>query len=544
MPRRKRPEGSRAPNNTSTVYKGADGYWHGRVTVGVLDDGRPDRPHVMSKDEAVVRRKVRELETARDAGDVRSSGRGMTLEQWLTHWLENIVSVSVRPKTAARYRTDVVEYLIPGLGAHRLSGSRRKLEPEHIEKLYAKLRDRKPPLSPSTIHHVHATLRTSLNEAVRRGKLARNPALIAKAPQLVEPEIVPLTIEEARRILDTATNRRNGVRFALALAVGLRQGEAIGLKWPDLNAKAGTLTIRRALQRQTWRHGCADPHACGAKYHKTRPCRDGCKAHKQACPPPCTQDCAEHARHCPQRQAGGLVEVETKSRAGRRVISVPTPLVEWLSRHRTVQEAERQAAADGWQDGGWVFAEPNGKPVDPRRDYQEWRDLLTAAGVRPARLHDARHTAATMLLVLKVPVRAVMDVMGWSEASMASRYMHVPDELKQEIAGQVAGLLWSTPVGPPASADTPTRLTDDQRAAIRLISSALPAYWQRRFLELLDEGDEGPAGLAVPALMVQLILGTTRALRHPVVPWLGLFRPSWATAPAAIAALISAAYEW
>lgn len=356
---------------------------------------------------------------------------------------------------------------------------------------------RKPPLSSSSIHHVHATLRTSLNEAVRRGHIAKNPVLIAKAPQLVEPEIVPLTVAEARCILDTACNRRNGVRFALALAVGLRQGEAIGLKWSDLDPQAGTLTIRRALQRGTWRHGCNDPHACGGKHHKVKPCREGCKAHKRTCPSPCTTDCTDHARHCPHRQAGGLIEVETKSRAGRRIVSVPAPLTEWLNRHREEQAAERAGQADGTaQDDGWMFAELNGKPIDPRRDYQEWRDLLSTAHVRPARLHDARHTAATMLLVLKVPVRAVMDVMGWSEASMASRYMHVPDELKREIAGQVAGLLWSSPAETRSDAER-TELTNDQRSAIRLISTALPPYWQRRLAELLDE--DGPSGAAVPA---------------------------------------------
>lgn len=176
------------------------------------------------------------------------------------------------------------------------------------------------------------------------------------------------------------------------------------------------------------------------------------KAHKQ----PCAPDCAEHARSCPDRRDGGLVEVETKSRAGRRVVSVPAPLIEWLGRHHDDQEAERSKAGDQWQGAGWMFAEPNGGPIDPRRDYQQWRDLLKAAGVQAARLHDARHTAATMLWCFKVPVRAVMDVMGWSEASMASRYMHVPDELKHEIAG----LLWSVPAEPVAG-DEPT---DDQRA--------------------------------------------------------------------------------
>lgn len=497
LPRKKRAEGTRAPNGTSTIYFGKDGYWHGRVTMGVGDDGKPDRRHVKRRDEGDAIRRVRELEAQRDNGKVQKPGRAWTLEKWLTHWLDNIITPSVRPKTAARYRTDVVEYLIPGLGAHRLSGP-RKLEPEHIEKLYAKLRERKPPLSPSSIYHVHATLRTSLNEALKRRRITENPVLIARPPQLVEPEIVPLKVEDARQILDVAGTRRNGVRFALALALGLRQGEAIGLKWSDLDTQASTITIRRALQRQTWQHGCDDPHACGAKRHKVKPCRPGCKLHTRACPPPCSPDCTEHARHCPQRRGGGLVETEVKSEAGRRIVSVPKPLLDWLGRHREEQHAERVTAANLWRDGGWMFAQPTGTPIDPRRDYQEWRDLLAAAAVRPARLHDARHTAATMLLVLKVPVRAVMDVLGWSDSKIANRYMHVPDELKHEIAGQVAGLLWSAPADA-STDDERVELTDDQRAAIRLIGSALPAYWQRRIAALLDDEDGGSAPVPVPA---------------------------------------------
>ncbi|MGH3754696.1 MAG: tyrosine-type recombinase/integrase [Pseudonocardiaceae bacterium] len=137
--------------------------------------------------------------------------------------------------------------------------------------------------------------------------------------------------------------------------------------------------------------------------------------------------------------------VEPKSRAGRRVVSLPPPLIPALIEHRNAQEDERRLAADLWRDDGWVFVQPNGKPTDPRADYSEWKELLTAAGVREARLHDARHTAATMLLVLGVTERAVMDIMGWSKIDMAQRYMHVPDELRQRIASQLGGLLWKAP---------------------------------------------------------------------------------------------------
>jgi integrase len=493
MPRKKRAEGTRAPNGASSIYLGADGKWHGRVTVGFRDDGRPDRRHIERKTEKEVIKAVRDLERDRSTGSVRIPGQSWTIEKWLKHWLEKIATPSIRRRASDRYRTDIKLYLVPGLGAHRIE----KLTPEHIETLYSNLRARKPALSSSTIYHVHATLRASLNEAVRRGHITKNPVLTARPPQLVEPEIVPLTVSEAQQILDIAGTRRNGVRFALALAMGLRQGEAIAIKWPDLDVQSGNLVIRRALQRQTWRHGCDDPRKCSAARHKVQPCRDDCTLHTRKCPPPCPPDCAGHARHCPQREAGGLVEVEPKSRAGRRIVSVPKPLLDWLIRHREHQAAEQQAAGSLWEESGWIFTQPNGRPLDPRADYQEWRDLLVAADVRAARLHDARHTAATMLLVLKVPVRAVMAVMGWSEASMATRYMHVPDELKTEIAGQVAGLLWAPPTEAPSGDGTPTALTEDQRAAIRLIASVLPPYWQRRISGLLDDG--GVEGVPLPA---------------------------------------------
>jgi integrase len=124
---------------------------------------------------------------------------------------------------------------------------------------------------------------------------------------------------------------------------------------------------------------------------------------------------------------------------------MPAPLAIALLAHKEQQDAERENAADLWQESGWVFAQPNGKATDPRADYAEWKALLNAADVREARLHDARHTAATILLVLNVANRAVMGVMGWSHVAMTTRYQHIPDELRQAIAKQLGGLLWEQP---------------------------------------------------------------------------------------------------
>jgi integrase len=433
---------TRASNGRSSIYQGADGHWHGRVTVGVKDDGTPDRRHTMSKDRQKVTTKVKEWERQRDAGKVRKPGRAWTVERWLEHWVENIAASTVRRTTMVGYRSSIYNHLIPGVGAHRLD----KLRPEHLEALYALLQ--KPQnqggkgLKAATVHLAHRTLRAALNEAVRRRHLVENPARIAKPPRVEEEEIVPFTVEEARRILTAAEHVRNGARYVIALTLGLRRGEALGLHWSDIDiqwrhgcgkndeCRAGlasecparqlhqaTMTVRRAVQQFVWQHGCAGNKLCGRKY----------------------------AASCPNRHSGGVVTTDVKSRAGRRTVGMPLQLAEALERHRERQAAERERAADLWREEGWVFTNRLGGPVHPTVDYECWKNLLKKAQVRPARLHDARHTAATMLLVLKVPLPAVMQIMGWSDASIANRYMHVPIEFLAAIADQVSGLVWADP---------------------------------------------------------------------------------------------------
>lgn len=135
-------------------------------------------------------------------------------------------------------------------------------------------------------------------------------------------------------------------------------------------------------------------------------------------------------------------DVELKTRAARRVIGLPAPIVQALKDHKEEQNTERETAANVWSNEGWVFANRLGRPVHPRVDGNEWKALLKAAGVRDARLHDARHTAATMLMVLGVPSRAVMEIMGWSHISLTARYQHMTSELAVTIADQVGGLYW------------------------------------------------------------------------------------------------------
>ncbi len=226
------PKNSRQPNGASTIYLGKDGRWHGRVTVGVKDDGSPDRRHASRRTRAEVTKVVRDLEKQRDSTGVRKAGQTWTVETWLTHWVENIAAPSVSENTIDGYRVAVYHHLIPGLGAHRLE----KLEPEHLERFYKKMQA--DGSSAGTAHQAHRTVRTALNEAKRRRHLTTNPASIAKAPKMEEEEVEPYSLEEVQRLLLEADKHRNTARWVIALALGLRQGEVLGLKWADVDFEA------------------------------------------------------------------------------------------------------------------------------------------------------------------------------------------------------------------------------------------------------------------------------------------------------------------
>jgi integrase len=133
-------------------------------------------------------------------------------------------------------------------------------------------------------------------------------------------------------------------------------------------------------------------------------------------------------------------------------MGLPDPLIALLRAHKLRQDQDRRTACDLWRETGYVFTTATGLPINPSTDYHAWKRLLGEAVVVERRLHDARHTAATVLLLLGVPERTVMSVMGWSSTAMAARYQHVVDAVRQAVADQVGGLLWAAP---PLSGDLP-----------------------------------------------------------------------------------------
>lgn len=377
----------RGAQGRSTIIKRPDGRWHGYVSMGTKGDGKRDRRHVSARTRAEVVVKIRDLESKRDAASVHAAGKPMKVEEWFTYWVDTIAPARVRPRTLESYRSMIRLHILPRIGQRRLD----QLMPEHLEQMYAEILA--SGRSPATVLRVHRVLHRALKIAMQRERVARNVATLVDPPKQRRAETpMPLDVDECRKVLAAAEGRRNAARWTVALALGLRQSEALGLQWRDIDLDIGKLSVRRGLHRV-----------------------DG----------------------------KGLMFEEPKTPRSRRTVALPGPLTAALRKHRETQDFERMVAGSDWQDLDLVFAQPNGRPLDKHSDYEAWTRLLADAGVRHIRLHDGRHTAATLLLTAGVHPRVVMELLGHSQMRTTTDiYSHVMPALAQEAADRMGTTLW------------------------------------------------------------------------------------------------------
>jgi integrase len=261
-----------------------------------------------------------------------------------------------------------------------------------------------------TAHRVRAALRTALNAAVRAGVLAENPARHIELPGTVRPHPVVWTaerVEEWERtgirpavavwtpeqtaaFLAAASDHRLYAAFRVIAVRGLRRGEAVGLRWSDLDLDRGTLSVIRQLQYQGGR--------------------------LVACPP--------------------------KSRASTRTIALDPDTVTVLRAHRRRQMIERAAAGADWVDSGYVFTTPTGQPLGPEVLPKVLREVTTASGLPPIRLHDLRHGAASLMLAAGADLKVVQDVLGHSSIVLtADTYTSILPDLAHQSAADTADLI-------------------------------------------------------------------------------------------------------
>ncbi|MFE7115382.1 tyrosine-type recombinase/integrase [Streptomyces sp. NPDC057654] len=429
--------------------------------VGIKSDGSPDRRHRRGKTVVEVRRKVMELERLRDEGRAPKAGRKPTVAQWMETYLTTIASLKLKPRSLDDYWSKTRNDIIPGLGQHRLD----KLAPEHLERLYA---DMLQEHAASHVLKVHRILSCALKIAHRRRLVVENVATLVDPPSVDETETNPFTIEEAKAFLEAAAKRPAFMRWVVGVGMGFRQGEALGFRWPYVDLEAELFHPHWQLQRLTWRHGCKDPHACGARLHRFETCPLPCSTHRnytRGCPKPCTKTCTRHASTCPERKGGGLAFTRPKTKKSRNAVPIPPPFVPYLREHKAQQDEARIAAGVDWEEHDVVFARPDGRPIDPRADWEEFKELLTEAGISDRRLYDgSRHTTGTILTELGVDMPTIMEILRHTGITQTRRYVKGRSHLSKDAMSRMGAAFWPQP---DTATETKTETTGNRAARSR-----------------------------------------------------------------------------
>jgi integrase len=363
-----------------TIRKRADGRWEAMITVP-QDDGSTKRHSVYGKTQGEVRKKLTEARRTLDQGGTLITER-QTVAAFLDRWLRDVVKPSVRPKTYDSYLQVVKLYIIPGVGAHQLTG----LQPQHVQAMInARLA---AGLSPRTVQYLRAILRRALGQALKWGLVARNVATLVDPPKSERREMRALSPDEAGRFLAAAQGDRLEALYRVALSIGLRQGEILGLRWEDVDLDGGRLAVRKQLQRID----------------------------------------------------GKPRLVDLKTRQSRRTISLPTTLTRALRAHRARQNEERLLLGEKWLGEGWglVFTSTIGTPLDPRNLTDRYKKLLASADLPAIRFHDLRHSCASLLIAQGVPMEIVKETLGHSQISLTiNTYVHLLPETQRQAADAI-----------------------------------------------------------------------------------------------------------
>jgi len=320
-----------------------------------------------------------------------------TVGDWITDsWLP-MTEPRVEPSTFFSYKRNLEIHLLPALGSKLL----QQLTPPMLTVLYANLAagsESRRPLSAKTISYIHSTVHKVLADAIDVGLLGRNVAASAKPPRPARRATDGINAWEPNELtafLAEVRGSRLEAIWRLSAMTGMRRGEILGLRLSDLDLDRSRLSVRQAIV-----------------------------------------------------SVGYEIVHSTPKSHSARVIDLHAETVDQLRAHRTRQEAERGEWGAEFQDHDLVVAKENGEPIHPHTFSQAFERLIEEANLRRIRLHDLRHTHATLALKAGVPVNVISEWLGHeSPAFTLKQYAHVIPAMQAEAAAQVAAMI----DGPPGS---------------------------------------------------------------------------------------------
>ncbi len=326
----------------------------------------------------------------------------MTVAEYLESWERGRpVGFGLRATTANTYRYQV-RWAVALIGQIRL----RDLEPAHLRSLYRDLiaggGKGGAPLAVSTVQGVHRCLHKAFEDAVEDGLLMRNPAERVKRPTPDrKSEITCWELADAMRFLAAIQDDRLYAMWLLFITTGMRRGEVTGLRWKDVHFDSGRIAVR-------------------------------------------------NQRTCVN---GKVVVNDPKTSTSSATVAIQSMVVAGLRRHQLTQKEERLVAGPAWEDTGYVFVEANGQPYHPQRITRMFARLIAEAGLPTIRLHDLRHTCATLLIGAGISLKVVQERLRHASfVTTADLYAHVTPTMQEEAARVIESLLLlSEAAGPPVA---------------------------------------------------------------------------------------------
>lgn len=335
---------------------------------------------------------VSELKAKWNRGDYIETSK-TSLAAYLDQWLDAI-KPTIRPASHDRYTRIVRNQIVPALGSTVIG----RVSPLQVQEFYAGLLA--AGLSSSTVALYHGVLHKALDQAVKWNLIPRNVCDAVDAPRPQNPEMQTWSTIQAKAFLIASADHELTALWQLALYTGMRRGEILALRWADIDLDRRQLAVRRTLTRG----------------------------------------------------ADGLVFGEPKTKAGRRSIALPAPVVTALRSYRASQNERRLHLGAAWLDHDLVFERGDGTVLHPNivsRGFRRLVERLNATLPKDQRLpvirfHDLRHTAATLMLANGEHPRIVQERLGHADISMTlGRYSHVTNDMQREAADRLAQLLSS-----------------------------------------------------------------------------------------------------
>lgn len=307
----------------------------------------------------------------------------LKLGEFLLHWLDETHRHQIAYSTYRRYRSLAVHHINPFLGHQEM----RKLSSQKITELLVHMRS--VGQSVRSQQQARALLAVALSEAENTNLISMNPVRKVKNPQGLGKVLTPLRIEEVRRLLKTYQGTFLSARLHISLLCGLRQGEALGLRWQDINFNSGTLTVSCQIQMIN----------------------------------------------------GEAIFTRLKTNRSYRTLVLTDETLESLRIHKDLISKWQTSCADKWIGLDLVFPSNDGSARSPHIDYNEWQKALRLCGIAPHRLHDARHTAATLLYSQGIGVETISRMLGHSSSAVTSRlYVHAAEQ-PLRVAAEAMNLL-------------------------------------------------------------------------------------------------------